>query len=105
LLYLKLAEQLILYSFRSSYCSKWVWNSPDVNGACREVYGNTSKDKRRAQIAHSLSQEVSMVPASRLMALIGQALKWCAPCLLLPEKGTYPVLQGFYPLQETLDGF
>lgn len=60
----------------------------------RELYKGSTKDKRRSALARSLGEEIAAVPPSRLLVLLGQALKYQQEKGLIPHSTAFDLFRG-----------
>jgi WD40 repeat-containing protein SMU1 len=63
----------------------------------KQLYGGMSRQKRRNMVAKMMKGEVRSVPPSRLMVLIGQAIKWQRQEGLIPSSAALDVFSGVIP--------
>eukprot|EP00056_Hartaetosiga_gracilis_P008249 m.117740 g.117740 ORF g.117740 m.117740 type:complete len:525 (+) comp12880_c0_seq1:2544-4118(+) len=58
------------------------------------VYGDGTKEEKRAAIAEELSKVVSVAPQSRLLTLFQQSIKWQKHSGVLPEGASVDLFRG-----------
>lgn len=71
----------------------------------RDVWPGGSKDKRRAEIAEDILKEITIVPPSRLLTLLGEALKFKQLSGQLPTGSVYDLFKGKGPEKEEDETF
>ncbi|OZJ06452.1 hypothetical protein BZG36_00613 [Bifiguratus adelaidae] len=71
----------------------------------KEIYSpGTSKEKRRKEIAKALESEVTTVPPSRLLTLLGQSLKWQQQQGIVQPETPFDLYRGAAPvIKEEVD--
>ncbi len=67
-----------------------------------DVFPSSSRQQHRERLAESLAQELTAAPPSRLLAIMGQALKWQQHVGVLPPGGRFDLFRGIAPALQQL---